>query len=229
MKIKFLYFIIILLILNSCIPGIIYLNNINKLIKPRKISYHKSSDTLSNHKLCAKKYAYFRVIDDNYVYIDYIYFYNDKFIHVNAPMNNILKSVNYIPNSTDSVKKTIEFFYENFKGWYDKSLADWGFYKTSNDSIYMQYLMYVGPIIPSSVRVAEIRGRIMPDSSIVIDREIYNGSFDATYHIYIDNTYNPPIKFKRFEVDFLPDYKKSGVYKSVWYKRYMRKSKKKVS
>lgn len=208
-----LYFIF----LNSC------LNNYNKVFKPKKLVYYSDIDTSVFAKNnSTHNYVYYRYINDNYLTFSHFYFLKDNFVFCDIA-SKLENDTILLNNSKDSIDKDVTMFNLNQKYFYENTLERWGFYRTNNDSIFIQYFVWVGPIIPSNVRISEFQGRILSDSTIAIDKEVFtrpdNGPFDFRTDI---SEFNPPIIFKRFKVDYIPDFKTSGIYKSLWFKKYLK-------
>lgn len=195
------------------------LNSYYRWKKPKQLHLPKANTLLTEEDSCIIKNIFFLQHNKNSISNCFLFLLKNQSVYFSYDnfFNNYLTL-----NSRKEIEKEINRICNKEWKWNYKNIERWGFYRILQDTIIIQYFSYIGPVIPSSTRIAEIRGRILPDSTIEIEKSIFrkpNGElYDVGGH---DTTFNPPLRFIKYNTTFIPDFTKSVLYRSVWYQNYL--------
>lgn len=206
---KKLFIILSILFLTSCSYHI---------AKPSLMNLNFDKDTSSFHYNALKSNVFVYQINSLVLKMCYINFLPDNFVFFGY--DGLIGDYSTIGNNDSIVRSFFNKESDDNKYTY-KNKERWGFYNLRNDSIFIQYFSYVGQMLPS-VRVAEFQGRVLSDSLIVFDKHTINFPHSITNFELQETVFNPPIVFKRFEIDHKPDYKRSWIKKTLWYKKFLK-------
>lgn len=222
---KYLFSLIVIFLFTKCSIVISpMLPNTYKYVRPKKVKLVWKDSTEFYNKNHSN-YIYYCSTDDNNYSNNYFYFLPNNISYFDYrilyPENNNQSpfkiTKNELVEKEGVIEKDVEYkYYKNREGW--------GFYQIKNDSLYIQYFRFVGTISPSFIRVSELYGKVLSDSTFIIEREVFLKPIDAFKNITEVSEFNPPKKFVRFDASYIPNQQRSWLYKTLWFKKFIKKN-----